>query len=159
MSFWAQTQYTYIVGKYTISKQDSKAHQRLAVRSVSKARINRFYICQQCTFIYIVYVISVLLMFLKCKKLSNIIIFLHVLPENKLILESHVIKYVFWLACDQSLNVTQTLQTKILHSPFVTSWDYPRGMGFRTIIDFPIWRLTVLTLHSYDDWNFQRMAG
>jgi len=28
---------------------------------------------------------------------------------------------------------------------------YPRVMGFRTIIDFPIWRLTVLTLNSYDD--------
>ena len=36
---------------------------------------------------------------------------------------------------------------------------YPRVMGFRPIIDFPIWRLTVLTLHSHDDWNFQRMAS
>jgi hypothetical protein len=26
----AQTQYTYIVGKYIISKEDSKTHQRLA---------------------------------------------------------------------------------------------------------------------------------
>jgi len=36
---------------------------------------------------------------------------------------------------------------------------YPRVMGFRTIIDFPIWRLTVLILNSYDDWNFQKMAS
>ena len=36
---------------------------------------------------------------------------------------------------------------------------YPRVMGFRRIIDFPIWRLTVLTLNSYDDWNYQRMAS
>jgi len=62
----AQTQYTYIVGKYKISKEDSKTHQRLAFHPVSKLRINRFYICRQCTFMYIVYVISVLLMFLKC---------------------------------------------------------------------------------------------
>ena len=36
---------------------------------------------------------------------------------------------------------------------------YPRVTGFRTIIDFPICQLTVLTLHSYDNWNFQRMAS
>ena len=36
---------------------------------------------------------------------------------------------------------------------------YPHVMGFRRIIDFPIWRLTVLTLHSYDDWNYQRMVS
>ena len=36
---------------------------------------------------------------------------------------------------------------------------YPRVMGIRTIIDIPIWWLTVLTLNSYDDWNFQKMAS
>ena len=36
---------------------------------------------------------------------------------------------------------------------------YHRVIGFRAIIDFQIQRLTVLTLHSYDDWNFQRMAS
>ena len=42
---------------------------------------------------------------------------------------------------------------------FFLSMTYPRVMGFRSIIDFPIWRLTVLTLNSYDDWNYQRMAS
>ena len=38
-------------------------------------------------------------------------------------------------------------------------WEFQdRVIGFRAIIDFPIQRLTVLTLHSYDDWNFQRMV-
>jgi hypothetical protein len=90
----AQTQYTYIVGKYIISKEDSKTHQRLAedskthqrlaFRPVSKVRINRFYICRQCTFMYIVYVISVLLMFLKCKTCRILLFFFTFYKRYKL---------------------------------------------------------------------------